>query len=186
MGLENLIKALKIVVPKAPRIYLVLGGEGPLKRDLEALAKDLELDERMSFVDFVPEDQLPRYYRMADLFILPTRELEGFGLVTLESLASGVPVLGTPVGGTTEILGRLDSAYLFADTSPESLAELILEKYRIIAKNPLKWRAQGLACRQFVEKHYSWEINVNVLEEFIYEVSGSLLQNTPSRVNQSG
>ena len=52
---------------------------------------------------------------MADLFILPTTELEGFGLVTVEALASGLPVLGTPIGGTREILAKLGSDHLFDD-----------------------------------------------------------------------
>jgi len=63
---------------------------------------------------------------MADLFVLPTLELEGFGLVTIEALASGVPVLGTPVGGTVEILEKLNPNLLFKDTSSESIARLIV------------------------------------------------------------
>jgi len=63
---------------------------------------------------------------MADLFVLPTLELEGFGLVTLEALASGVPVLGTPVGGTVEILKNLNPKLLFKDASSESRARLIV------------------------------------------------------------
>ena len=82
MGLENLILAMKRLVHTAPDICLILGGEGPLKNDLIALAKKLNVDNHIRFIGFIPEEKLPDYYRMADLFVLPTRELEGFGLVT--------------------------------------------------------------------------------------------------------
>jgi glycosyltransferase involved in cell wall biosynthesis len=49
------------------------------------------------FAGFVPDDELPLYYQAADLFVLPTRSLEGFGLITLEAFASELPVVGTPV-----------------------------------------------------------------------------------------
>jgi glycosyltransferase involved in cell wall biosynthesis len=104
---------------------------------------------------------------VADIFILPTRELERFGLVTLEALACGVPVLGTPVGGTQEILGKFDSSFLFADTSPKSMAASILEKYKIISETPQKWSEISQRCRQYVENNYSWEKNVDSLEKIM-------------------
>src|SRR5207249_11624167 len=61
-----------------------------------------------SFLGFIPDETLPSYYHAADVFVLPTRELEGFGLVTVEALACGTPVLGTPVGATPEVLSGLE------------------------------------------------------------------------------
>jgi len=131
MGLENLIKALKKVVQKAPQVYLVIGGDGSLKSKLVDLGKDLGLADYMSFAGFIPEKQLPDYYRMADLFVLPTRELEGFVLVTLEAMASGISVLGTQVGGTKEILGKFDPNFLFRDIDFASMATLIRNTFLI-------------------------------------------------------
>jgi len=104
---------------------------------------------------------------MADIFILPTIELEGFGLVTLEALASGLPVLGTPVGGTGEILGKMDDKYLFKDTKPESMAALIIETCQQFKTNPQLWEDVSSQCRAFVEANYSWEKNVKSLENLI-------------------
>lgn len=165
MGLENLIKALKIIVEEAPDINLVLGGQGPLKQDLKTLAENLGLDDYVSFAGFIPEQLLPDYYRMADLFALPTRELEGFGLVTLEAMASGVPVLGTPVGGTKEIIEKFDPSYLFGNTEPDSMAALILQSYRLIKEYPQKWQDISDKCRKFIEYNYSWEKNIDALEK---------------------
>ncbi len=165
MGLKNLIYAVGDVVKTAPDIYLVLGGEGPLKNDLISLAQELGIQDHVKFVGFVPEVELPDYYRMADIFVLPTMELEGFGLVTLEALASGVPVLGTPVGGTAEILGRFDCKYLFKDTRPESMASLMIETCRQFQNNPRLRQDVSFQCRLFAEKNYSWDKNIDLLEE---------------------
>jgi len=165
MGLQNLILALKSVIKTAPDVFLLLGGKGPLKDELVALTESQGLSNNIRFLGFIPEEELPLYYQVTDLFILPTRELEGFGLVTLEAMASGIPVLGTPVGGTKEILGNFDPKYLFQDTSPMSIATLILEYYQKIKQNPDDWYKISKRCRQFVECHYSWEKNVDTLEK---------------------
>jgi len=166
MGLENLIKAMQMVVGSSTDVYLVVGGAGPLRDQLTQMAEQLGVNDYIRFEGFIPEESLPDYYQMADMFILPTKELEGFGLVTLEAMASGVPVLGTPVGGTKEILTQFDPTFLFKDTSPESMASLILEKYHIIKNNYEEWRKISKKCRQFVEENYSWEKHVEVLEKF--------------------
>ena len=165
MGLENLILAIKALMNDAPHIYLVLGGEGPLKNELIRLAQQLGVDKFIIFTGFISEEDLPDYYRMADLFVLPTRELEGFGLVTLEAMASGVPVMGTPVGGTREIIGGFNREFLFKDTTPDSMAALIAEKYRIIEDNPLAWKEISVQCRNYVERSYSWDKNIDNLEK---------------------
>lgn len=167
MGLENLIYAVREVIRAVPDSYLVLGGQGPLKDQLISLSQELGVENYISFVGFIPEQGLPDYYRMADVFILPTAELEGFGLTTLEALASGVPVLGTPVGGTVEILGKLDTRYLFEDTRPDSMASLIIETCQQLRNNPPLWQDTSARCRAFVEAHYSWERNVDQLEDLL-------------------
>ncbi len=115
MGIENLIDAVPIVLRRFHDVSLVVGGDGPLRTSLEKRARDLPV----RFLGFVPDDDLPSLYRAADVFVLPTRELEGFGLVALESMACGTPVLGTPVGAIPEVLGPEG---LLPGTDPESMA----------------------------------------------------------------
>ena len=140
MGLENLIVAFNELQKKAADIQLVIGGNGPLEDELMGLARSFGIEKKVHFTGFISEEQLPLYYQMADLFVLPTKELEGFGLVTLEAMASGLPVIGTPVGGTKEILTKFNTEFLFDDTTPESIATLALEKYLIIKNNPQRWK----------------------------------------------
>ena len=108
---------------------------------------------------------MPLYYQAADLFILPSRCLEGFGLVTLEALSCGTPVLGTPVGGTKEILGRLDKELLFKDTKAKSMAEKIV--LYSTSKDLLKLSEK---CRDFVVSNYSWDRVTTEYERVYLEV----------------
>jgi glycosyltransferase involved in cell wall biosynthesis len=167
MGLKNLILSIKKIINNAPDIHLVIGGDGPLKTELIAFRNRLGLEDKIHFSGFISEDQLPVFYQMADIFVLPTRELEGFGLVTLEAMASGLPVLGTPVGGTKEIIGKFDSSFLFKGNDPDSMAELIMEKCQLVRNNPQAWKEISHRCRNFVERNYSWEKNIDSLEELI-------------------
>jgi glycosyltransferase involved in cell wall biosynthesis len=178
MGLENLISTVGEVVHEIPDIYLVMGGEGPLKDHLMDQVERLGLPGFIKFAGFISEADLPDYYRMSDFFVLPTRELEGFGLITLEALASGIPVLGTPVGGTKEILGGFDSGLLFRDTGVNSMAELIISKCRMLKNDPDHFRTLSFRCRAFVEKRYSWERNIDALEKVF--VSPSMVRGVVS------
>lgn len=167
MGLENLIKAMRVVVDTVPEILLFIGGTGSLDASLRLQRDELGLQDNVFFTGFIPEADLPDYYRSADIFVLPTIELEGFGLVTVEALASGTPVLGTPIGGTREILGRLDVKSLFRDTSPAALADLIIETSWRFLRCPEEWKMFSSQCRQFVEQFYTWERNVDAVEKIL-------------------
>lgn len=167
MGIEQLIKALKQILNVTDEVHLVIGGEGPLKSELMALAQDLGVFDHITFTGFIPERLLPSYYKASDVFILPTKELEGFGMVSLEALASGLPVLGTPVGGTVEILGKFAPDFLFPDNQPGSMAKAILDKYRLIKTKPETWRRLSCQARSYVEKNYSWDQNINALEKIL-------------------
>lgn len=164
MGLENLIYALKEITQSAKDIYLIIGGEGELREKLANLISELNLVDFVRLQGFIPSEDLPLYYQAADFFVLPTKYLEGFGLVTVEAMACGTPVLGTPVGGTKEILGKFNSTFLFKDTSPGSMAGLILEEYNHYKDKPDEYKQLSQKCREFIEKNYSWEKNISETE----------------------
>ena len=120
---------------------------------------------------FIPQDILPKYYGASDFFILPTRRLEGFGLVTPESMACGTPVLGTPVGGTREILSDFAQSFLFRDITAEAIAEGIqtaIDEYFIQKKEYEELRSR---CRTYVENRYSWQRHLNKLKKEIIDFS---------------
>lgn len=180
MGLENLLRSMPDVIREIPEVLLVIGGTGPLRDMLLRITSALGLQNHVCFAGFIPDGRLADYYRMADLFILPTIELEGFGLVTLESLASGVPVLGTPVGGTIEILNRLDPDCLFSDPSPGAIASRIIARHRSYRSHPGLAREDARRCRAFAEQHYSWRLRLDRLEALFEDLRPSSVRTAGS------
>jgi glycosyltransferase involved in cell wall biosynthesis len=156
MGIDLLIRAAAQC-----GVSLVVGGDGPRRAELEALARALGV--RARFVGFVPDEELPALYRGADLFVLPTRELEGFGLVAIEAMACGTPALGTPVGAIPEVLGPLG---LVAEAAtPEAIAAGI--RRVLDARDP----ALPKRCREHVAARYDWSRVVDGVEQVLLEVT---------------
>lgn len=125
MGLENLIHAVDSLRQSSHDVLLLIAGKGFLQPVLEALIDQLNLHDHVHLLGFVPEDQLPLYLASADLFVLPTEALEGFGLATIEALAVSLPVVGTPIGATPEILTAIHPRLVTAATTPSDLADTI-------------------------------------------------------------
>ena len=164
MGLENLVTAMSAVTRTHPGAVLFIGGQGPLRPDLDALIKSLGLGSVVKMEGFVPKDKLAAYYQCADLVVMPTHALEGFGLVTVEALACATPVLGTPVGATPEILSKLDSRLISESNDHQSLAQSINALITVIHDNPDAWIELGQKGRQLVEAEYNWPGNCAALE----------------------
>lgn len=165
MGLDTLIQALNRLRQDLPEVLLLIGGAGRLRESLQALVTSLNLQHHVRFLGYIPEATLPLYYQAADVFVLPTRELEGFGLITVEALACGTPVLGTTVGATPEILDPLDPALLMPEATPEAMAESIRQFLAAHPRNTPASQAFRQACRRHVERQYTWERSVGMLEE---------------------
>ncbi len=165
MGLDSLIRAMAILRRHLQEALLLIGGAGSLRDDLESLTASLDLNGHVRFLGFVPDEQLPLYYQAADLFVIPTREMEGFGLVTVEALACGTPVLGTPIGGTPEILVPLRSDLIFPGTDPDAIAKLILEHHHRLQSDPGGYQDLRDACRRHALDRYAWPRLIKTLEE---------------------
>jgi glycosyltransferase involved in cell wall biosynthesis len=170
MGLENLLKAVYFLRKIKVCIHLVIGGEGPERHILQNLVDKFNLKNDVTMAGFIPDEKLPKYYCAADFFILPTRELEGFGLVTIESMACGTPVLGTPVGATTEILSDFDSRMLFKNATPEAIAEGIQTALTCCSLDIKRYNDLRIRCREYVQKKFSWQRHINQLKSTIYEL----------------
>ncbi|KAF0126981.1 MAG: asparagine synthase (glutamine-hydrolysing) [Elusimicrobia bacterium] len=167
MGLENLVTAAARVLDNIPETHFIIGGRGYLKPRLEAMIKEAGIGGGVTLAGFIPEQDLAAYYQAADLFILPTRELEGFGLVTLEALACGTPVLATPVAANVEVLGGFNRSLLLGGGTPEDIAEGIESFSR---RDPRGRGAFREKCREFVENNYSWEKHSLEVEKLFYEM----------------
>lgn len=151
MGLVNLIQAAQQVRQHYPEILILIAGKGYLRPVLEEAIQKHAVEDHVRLLGMVSESDLPLYLAAADMFILPTEALEGFGLATIEALAVGKPVIGTPIGATPEILTPIDVNLLTSGTTPDALAERLL--YWL--EHQSRWEDLGQRCRTYAEEHYS-------------------------------
>jgi glycosyltransferase involved in cell wall biosynthesis len=146
-GVDVLLDAFKEVRARLPEVSLVIVGDGPERNRLEQMVEDLGLSE-VAFLGFV--DDLERVYEKTCLLVLPSRE-EGFGLVLLEAMARGVPVVATEAGGIPEVLGP-EYAALVRPGDRQGLAEVII---RVLEDKGLREELSRLAMERVRE--FSWE-----------------------------
>lgn len=180
MGLDELVRAMSLLRDRLPRVLLLIGGAGGLRAPLEAQVRELGLADHVRLLGFVPDDDLPRYYAAADAFVLPTRQLEGFGLVTVEALACGTPVLGTPVGATPEILEPLQPSLLFRDATAEAMAHGLSAFLEALASAPSGMERLRAACRHHAEAYYGWDRSIRELEALLARLPVARSQPTPA------
>jgi glycosyltransferase involved in cell wall biosynthesis len=151
MGLDKLLAALAQRKPAISDIWLAIAGKGPLRETLEQQVHDLGLIDHVKFLGFLPDDQLPIAYQAADLTVMPSQSLEGFGLVLLESLACGTPTLCTPVGGMPEVITGFSPELITATTDvtaiAQSLADIITQKISL---------PDRYSCREYASTYFNW------------------------------
>lgn len=163
MGLDNLLESLRIITPGRLPIHLTIVGEGPERDKLRRMIAENRLEDRVAMTGSVSTSELVKYYGAADFFVIPTRDLEGFGLVTPESMACGTPVMGTPVGATREILSKFEPEFLFADNGPQAIAagiEKVAGQFSVCDSAYFELRRR---CREFARDHYSWDRHIRKL-----------------------
>lgn len=125
MGLENLVWAMAILGKARKDVVLLIGGKGELHEKLQRLIGELALDN-VHLLGYIEDDLLPKYYQASDMCVLPSETMEGYGLITLEAFACGLPVLGTGTGATPEILRETLSDFITKGLDPQALAKDIL------------------------------------------------------------
>ncbi len=161
-GVDMLIHALKLVKEAGYDFQMVIGGNGTQKESLIQLRDRLGLADNVRFLGRVSDDDLPRWYAACDVFLLPTHSLECFGIITLEALASGRPVIATPVGAIPEIVNQVEPRWLSADNQSASYAKTLL---LYLHGNLPHHSPQTL--RDFVIQGYEREVRLTTFEEFL-------------------
>jgi glycosyltransferase involved in cell wall biosynthesis len=125
-GFQDMIMAAKILEKKDKDIVTLISGKGPYEGKLQNMIKRLKL-KRTRIIGWIQKEDLRKIYSAAHLFIIPSRWDEPFGMVTIEAMSSGTPVIGTNTGGTPEIITKKTGA-LVPPKNPKQMAETILDK----------------------------------------------------------
>jgi glycosyltransferase involved in cell wall biosynthesis len=170
MGLDVLLQAWADLGGRIPNSLLLIVGEGPMRTSLEEQARRLGLRSRVRFLGRVSDTDLRTCYQAANISIVPSLALEGFGLVVVEALACGTPVVATDVGGLPEALAELDPSLIIPTGDPETLANRLEEGYN--GRRPLPTRQE---CRRHAES-FSWEYAVERTLQVYRQAAGSSIR----------
>jgi glycosyltransferase involved in cell wall biosynthesis len=152
MGIDHLLEALVVVKRQVPDVWLAIAGKGSQRAVLEKQVQALGLADHVQFLGYVPDADLPVCYQAADLTVVPSQSLEGFGLVLLESLACGTPVLSTPVGGMPEVLRPFEPNLVTDNPTAISIGDRLIKYLGGDLVLP-----DRQSCRDYAVQNYDWK-----------------------------
>jgi glycosyltransferase involved in cell wall biosynthesis len=155
VGLQELLRAAQLLRQSRTNFVLKIAGKGPLAAELRERIVELGLEGCVELLGFVSEENLRRAYQAADVTLLPSQSLEGFGTIISESLACGTPVIVTPVGGMPEAVAPLSAELVTRSAAPEHIAERMGEVLRGSLTLP-----DHDACRAYALAYFAWPVVV--------------------------
>lgn len=163
-GIDHLLKAITYLEKKQNIRVIVIGGNEQSQEEikkLKNLSEDLHISKSITFLGLVKQDILPFFYSAADLCVVPSY-YESFGLVLLESLACGTPVIATKVGGAKGVIRDGETGYVLESNDPSHLADKIS-----LSLSTLKREEKFVASVRASILKYSWSnITETILEEY--------------------
>lgn len=152
-GPDILLKAFKIIKNKVPGVKLIFAGRGQMLDVLSDQTKKFDLENDVIFPGFVEEDEKALYYKASDIFCLPSTTMaESFGIVNLEAMASGIPIVGSNLGGIPDIVKDGENGLLAKPRDHQSLADALI----ILLNDEDMRKKMGDNSLKLV-KDYSWD-----------------------------
>jgi len=124
-GVDVTIRALPAIIQVFPAVKYLVIGRGDDQPRLAQMAKDLGVADRVVFAGFVPTEELPDHYRLADAYVMPSQE--GFGIVYLEAMACGKPVLSGDADGSADPLQDGTLGWQVPHRDPDAVAQACIE-----------------------------------------------------------
>ena len=172
-ALGTLVQAVELIEDKNSLKVLVVGGDsiGPEFQRVQLMCSSLGIENNVSFVGSVPQMELAIYYNAADVLVVPSK-YESFGLVALEAMATGTPVIASRVGGLATIVEDTKNGYLIPWQCPEPFAR----KLDMLLANESLLEAMGREAYRSA-KEYSWS---NVGRRLASLYSAAILQRVGS------
>lgn len=175
-GVHHLISVMPDILAIHPDALLLIVGSAGYSTDREtAYVRKLKaaaapLGNRVAFVPFIPHPALGSWYLLADLVVVPSAARESFGLVNVEAMAAGVPVIATDAGGIPEIVEDGVSGLLIPGSRlPSGLAAPINQ----LLEDASLCRTMGLAGREKVRRQFRWELTAKRWAAFMQKLHHS-------------
>ncbi len=164
-GLKYLIRAFERVRQEVPRARLIVAGEGRLRGGFERYVWRHDLEGDVYFTGFVPADERRRYFATCDVFCAPSTGQESFGIVLLEAMACGKPIVASNIAGYRDVITNRREGLLVPVKDQDAIADALVE----LLNNPVRRQElaeQGLRTVQ----QYSWSHVARWILEYFNEV----------------
>ncbi|MBS0273130.1 MAG: glycosyltransferase [Proteobacteria bacterium] len=170
-GTKYLIRAFGALALKHTDVDLVIIGDGPRRRPLQALAGSLGLEARVHFLGAQAHGEVLAHMRRATMLVLPsvrtiTGRVEGLGMVLLEAAATGIPVVASRIGGIPEGVIDKDTGFLV----PERDVEALTRRMDDLLSDPARRLRMGAQARALVEQRFDIRRQTEILEDLYDEV----------------
>lgn len=172
-GHDVVIRALGILSHEFPDLVYLIPSRGREEPRLRSLTRELNLDERIQFLGFVPDEELPNLYNLCDIYVMPNRvtretvlagDVEGFGIAFIEASSCAKPVVAGRSGGAVEAVADGETGILVdAPDSPEAVAEAL----RKLLSDPDLCQRLGKAGRVRVTEKYDWRLLARQVAEIL-------------------
>jgi len=167
-GIDTLIRAVSLL-PNSINWHLTIAGDGPLKVNIISQINNHKLASKITLLGRVNNQDIPDLLSQSDLFIRPSRH-EGFGISFIEAMASGIPVIGTPVGGIPDFLKPNQTGLSVKPDNPALLSQAIVR----INKDKTLYKKLSWNAHQLVSRSYSWDnISCQVEQKMLQLVKGT-------------
>lgn len=170
-GINYLIHAVKKISFLYKNIQLLIGGAGPLEKEVRELVKNLNLEEFVKFLGWIPRDKLPFVFKETDVLVVPSiiteeGDTEGLPTVILEAMGAGIPVIASDVGGIKDVIKDGINGFLVPPKNIEVLANRILF---LIENKELreKFRIEGINTA----KEYEWDKIANFYKNLFLKLT---------------
>jgi glycosyltransferase involved in cell wall biosynthesis len=166
-GLEILLHSVPPVLEEFGDVKFAISGTGFKEKEenLRMLAKELDIEEHVTFLGYVPDEKLPFLYAASDVFVLPAI-YENFPFAILEAQATGLPVISTKVGGIPEFLVDNENGFLIDPGEPTQLTQKLLT----LLQDPKLAKEMGERGRKLIEEKLSWRLITKQVIELYYKL----------------
>ena len=162
---DFLIRVFKKIIDIFPNVVLRIAGEGPEKENLAQLIHNLGLKGHIELLSNVSQEELARFYKACDIFVHPVVRYESWGMVILEAMAMGKPVVAINSSGPKEIIVNGQTGYL-VDFSPDKFAKKIIN----LLDSPQRALRMGEEGRKRVLSNFTWEKSAQKMERIFYKM----------------
>jgi phosphatidyl-myo-inositol alpha-mannosyltransferase len=178
-GLRFLLRAWPMVIQRVPDARLIVVGRGrPLEGYKRFAVRQGWSESDVTFAGYVPSEDLPRYYQAADVFCAPNTGQESFGVVLLEAMAAGAPIVASDIPGYRDVVSHAEDGLLVEPKNPGAIADAIC---RLLANPEL--RASMRHAGHAKARLYDWpRIATQVLDYYDFVLDRRAAEPTPQRV----